>query len=302
MFILEALQKTELTKAVWETVRDRLGVIPFPDGEDAFFFKAVYFRFNPNFMDVAPGIDARVVVDPNSITLYMNVVCGPDTPTINFLKIIEEPISPEIPFSSALSRILDAVELESQNNGKNWCRIGGYKNLLIKSPYIDRLKAFCSLNPDVKIPLGANEQMKKVSDNSPEFIRVLDSLSPKDELPPEAVKEINTEIDAESGSFSLPMVKPTVVKYVRTKILTDKDIKRKLDRKVKKLYTVFSVQELSSSISKLEDKIARERDKDKAQRLKAELASLKDEYEEAVTALNRSKGVKSKSILFTGLR
>ena len=191
MIKTEAIQKTALVKAVWDVVRTHLsGALPFPDGEDSFLFKAVYFKFNPYDMDIVVGEDVKVTVDEDSITLFVNRNCDPNG---GWNKVMEEPITPENPFAKAIIKVLNTVAEEIQKNGKDWCRIGNYKSLIIKSPYIDRLKAFCIQNPDIKIPAVANEQLDNVKEDSPEVVKTLSAMN-GEELPETKVNKINSSV------------------------------------------------------------------------------------------------------------
>lgn len=215
----EAIQKTALTNAVWDVVRTHLsGVLPFPDGEDSFIFKATYFKFKPEEMDIALGADVKVTVDDSSITLYINRNCDPNG---GFSQVMVEPVSPENPFAKAIINVLNVIVEEIQKHGKDWCRIGNYKALVIQSPYIDRLKAFCMQNPDVKIPMVANDQLAAVKDDSPEVLRTLNAMN-GESLPEAKVDKINAEIP--DG------VKPRVRKVAPDKPMSDRQKKRQLNK------------------------------------------------------------------------
>lgn len=164
------LPQTQLSNLCKPFVRDTLGVYPFPAGEDSVILKAAYFNFNPAKMDIVVGEDVKITVSDDSITVFINRNCNPNG---GWNKVLEEPITPENPFARAMKNVVSFIAEETQKNGKDWCRVGNYKTLEIKSPYIDRLKAFCIQNPDVRIPSVANTQLQKVS-NTPEVERTLE--------------------------------------------------------------------------------------------------------------------------------
>lgn len=215
--VYEALPSSPLTRKCKEEVTRTLGVMPFPDGEDTILFKATYFCFKPDSMNIVTGEDARIKVKDDSITLFMNRSCNPDG---EMAMITKESINDDNPFAKAFLTILDSVQEEAQKNGREWCRIGNYKTLEIKSPYLDRLKAFCIQNPDVKIPLVASKQITEYAD-TPEVNKTLALLN-GESLPEAKVKKINDAIP--DG------VKPRVRKIAPEKPMSDRQKKNQLNK------------------------------------------------------------------------
>lgn len=185
--VIEAnLPKTQLSELCKPFVQGTLGVYPFPSGEDSVILKATYFNFNPAIMDIALGEDVKITVNDNSITVFINRNCNPNG---GWEKVFREPLTPDNPFALAMKKVVEFIANETQKNGKDWCRIGNYKTLVIKSPYIDRLKAFCILNPDVRVPIVAASQLRNMKD-TPEVERTL-SLLNDETIPEEKVQKIN---------------------------------------------------------------------------------------------------------------
>ena len=206
-----------LVKKWVEPIKVALGVIPFPSGDDSFVLKATYFRYNPNNMDIAKGEDVKVTVYENLIQVYINANCDPDG---GWYKIADIEYGDKNPFAKAQ---LDAINIIADKvnatHGPNWCRIGNYKVLNIPSPYVDRLKAFCLQNPDIKVPSVASAILAKTPD-SPEVEKTLNLLNGV-ELPPVVVKRINSIPDA---------VKPKVVSVFEPKQMTDRQRKNQLNK------------------------------------------------------------------------
>jgi len=214
--IIEAsLPKSQLSELCKPFVQGTLGVYPFPSGEDSVILKATYFNFNPAIMDIVTGEDVKITVDEDSITVFINRNCNPNG---GWDKVLEEPITPENPFAVAMKKVVEFLVEETQKNGKDWCRIGNYKTLQIKSPYVDRLKAFCILNPDVRIPGVAVSQIRDMKD-TPEVEKTLAELK-GEVIPEDKVQKINQ---------SQPEgVKPNIRRIVKP--LTDKQRQNRVNK------------------------------------------------------------------------
>lgn len=209
------LPKSQLSELCKPFVQGTLGVYPFPSGEDSVILKATYFNFNPSVMDIVTGEDVKITVGDDSITVFINRNCDPNG---GWNKVLEESITPENPFALAMKNVVDFIAKETQKNGKDWCRIGNYKTLIIKSPYIDRLKAFCILNPDLRIPGVAATQLKSAED-TPEVDRTLAELK-GESIPEEKVQKINN---------SQPEgIKPNIRRIVKP--LTDKQRQNRVNK------------------------------------------------------------------------
>jgi hypothetical protein len=184
------LPTSGLVQRCREVIKTELGVMPFPMGEDAVVLKAAYFCFVLGHMEIAFSEDVILDVTDTDITVSINRSC---TPNGNFTKVFVEDITPQNPFAKALINVCKHIALEVQKTGSEWCRIGNYKNLVIPSPYIDRLKAFCAVNPDLKVPNVALVQIESLG-KTQDYDKALDSMKPEDVLTPAEVNTVNQKL------------------------------------------------------------------------------------------------------------
>lgn len=215
--VYEAFPESPLSRMCREIVVRGLGVLPFPYGDDSIMLKATYFNFNPDTMDIATGEDVKITVTDDSITLFVNRDCSPSG---GWFRVLVEPITEEKSFALALADVVEAVKEVTQKHGAEWCRIGNYKTLEIKSPYLDRLMAFCIQNPDLNVPVVASKLLKDMKP-TPEVDRTLSVLR-GEVLPDEKVNKINREM--QDG------VKPIIIRDVKP--MSDRQKKNQLNKLV----------------------------------------------------------------------
>lgn len=189
---------SDLSKRCRETVKAELGVLPFPLGEDAIVLKAAYFCFELGHMEISFSEDVILDITDSDITVSINRSCSPDG---GFVKAFVEEITPQNPFAKALVSACRKIAEEVQKVGSSWCRIGNYKTLVIKTPYVDRLKAYCEANPDLRIPLVATVQVNAVDERSSEYWRAVNSMKPEEVLTPSEVNSSNKKMQEFLNTF-----------------------------------------------------------------------------------------------------
>ena len=223
--ISEALQASDLSKKCRETIKTKLGVIPFPLGESSLVLKAVYFRFTLGQPEIAISEDVILDIDDNSITVSINKSCMPNG---NFVVAFVEDLTPQYPLTKALPVVCDRIAVEVQKTGQSWCRVGYYKTLSIASPYIDRLKAFSEMNPEVRMPGIAIDQMANIG-NSPDYMKAIEALSEEPVLTQSEVSSINKKMQDLVDNFGASISKPNL-EDPKKKPLTDRQKKNRLNK------------------------------------------------------------------------
>ena len=218
------LPTSELSLRCRETIKAQLGVMPFPMGEDAIVLKAAYFCFDLDQMAIAFSEDVIIDVTETDMTVSINKSC---TPNGDFSKVFVEPITPQNPFAKALVNVCKRIAVEVQKTGSNWCRIGNYKTLVIPTPYIDRLKAYCETNPELRIPGVAVTQVNALG-VTPDYLRAKDSMSPSEVLTPAEVKKLNKKLEDFLNTFGAT-VKPSAIPK-EEKPMTDRQKKNQLNK------------------------------------------------------------------------
>ena len=218
------LPTSELSKRCRETVKAELGVLPFPMGDNSIVLKAAYFCFELGHMEIAFSEDVIIDVTDTDMTVSINRTC---TPNGKFSKVFVEDITPQNPFAKALVNVCKRIAVEVQKTGSNWCRIGNYKTLVIPSPYIDRLKAYCEVNPDLKVPGVAVAQINALG-ATPDYLKAMESMRPEEVLTSAEVKKLNKKLEDFLNTFGAT-VKPSAIPK-EEKPMTDRQKKNQLNK------------------------------------------------------------------------
>ena len=211
-------------------IKNALGVIPRYDKSDptTYLYKAVYFNYQKPSIE-ADVMDVAITVRGDSVLLYLNRSCSPSG---DLVKVAEEQVKPGMPVEKALGLILEYLKEQLNTYGPTYCRIGNYKTLQIRSPMVDRLKAYLQFNAengvDLKVPDVAMAAVNALG-STQEFVSTYKDLvgESKPESPSQQKKINDAQPDAK-------VYKKVRLTDLVPKELTDRQRKNQLNKLISK--------------------------------------------------------------------